>query len=447
MDLGALYQAILGLGTNVLLPILIFLIALVFGVKRDRALRAGLLIAIGFIGLWAVMGLMFSNIPGPVAVVTAAMGFTKTIIDVDWPVTGALAWASPYVAFMLPLAIALNLIMLWRGYTKTLNVDVWNMFHFMFRGGMAYAFMLMAGVNNTVAFIAGLIIGLVTEVVILKFADWSAPAVGEHLGLQGISFPTMSALSMGLIGWATDKVIDRIPKLRDWNPTFERLQEKFGLLGQPIILGVILGTLLQLVANIIEIGQGAMAASFDTIVGKPLNTGVILAAVLFLVPRMVGVLLEGLRPIAEGAQEWMRGKFKDREEIYVGMDFALGLGDPGVITVGMLIIVFTLILIPFPGNSFMPLLYIGGTAFSAIMPVIMCKGNLFRASVASFFVVLTKLLSATFAAATFTYWANMVGGLPSSVPAGALVSSAVGPGEWDILVLSFLPAWLLTLIF
>lgn len=446
MDIGALYQAILALGTNVLLPIIIFLIALVFGVKASRAFRAGVLIAIGFIGLWAVMGLMFANIPGPVSVVTEAMGFRQTIIDVDWPVAGALAWASPYVAFMLPLAIALNLVLLWVRFTKTLMVDIWNMWHFMFRGGIAYAFMLMAGVNNTIAFIGGLILGLLSEVIVLKFADWSAPWVEEHLGLEGISFPTMSAISMGLIGWVTNWVFERIPKLRDWNPTFKTLQERLGLLGQPIVLGIILGGLLQLAANLIQISQGTLEVSLGTIFGGPLNTGVILAAVMFLVPRMVGVLLEGLRPIAESAREWMQKRFEGRD-VYIGMDFALGLGDPGVITVGMFIIVFTLILIPVPGNSFLPLLYIGGTAFSAIMPVIMCKGNLFRASVASFFVVWSKLLSATLAAAAFTYWATTVGALPAEVPAGALVSSAVGAGEWDILFISFLPAWLLTLIF
>jgi PTS system galactitol-specific IIC component len=141
------------------------------------------------------------------------------------------------------------------------------------------------------------------------------------------------------------------------------------------------------------------------------------------------------------------GKRFQGRDIYIGMDFALGLADPGVITVGMFAIVFTLVLIPVPGNEFLPLLYIGGTAFSAIMPVIMCKGNLFRASVATFIVVWTKLVTATLAASAFTYWAVSVGQLPATVPSGALVSSAVGAGEWDVLVLSFLPAWILSLIF
>jgi PTS system galactitol-specific IIC component len=251
---------------------------------------------------------------------------------------------------------------------------------------------------------------------------------------------------MAIIGWVTNWVIEKIPRVREWNPTFETIQERFGLLGQPIVLGIILGGLLQLVANLIQISQGTLETSLNTIFGGPLNTGVLLAGVMFLVPRMVGVLLEGLRPIAESAREWMQKRFEGRD-IYIGMDFALGLGDPGVITVGMFVIVFTLILIPVPGNSFLPLLYIGGTAFSAIMPVIMCKGNLFRASVASFIVVWSKLLAATFAAAAFTYWASTVGELPADIPAGALISSAVGPGEWDILITSFLPAWLLTLIF
>jgi PTS system galactitol-specific IIC component len=445
MSIGDLYQAILALGTNVLMPIIIFVIALIFGVKARSALRAAIIIAIGFIGLSVVEGLMFSNIPGPVTVVTKALGYVRPIIDVDWPVSGALAWASPYVAFMIPLAVLLNLFLLWVKFTKTLDVDIWNFWHFMFRGGIAYAFMLMAGVNQTIAFIGGLVLGLLAELVILKFADWTQPAVAEHLGLEGVSFPTMSALSMGLVGAGTNWVIERIPGAKKWDPTFKGTQERFGLLGQPIILGLIIGFVIQLAANLIQFGEGTLKLGFDTLFGQPANLGVVLAAVMFLLPRMVGVLLEGLRPIAESAREWAK-RYQGRD-IYIGMDFALGLADPGVITVGMFAIVFTLVLIPFPGNEFLPLLYIGGTAFSAIMPVIMCKGNLFRASVATFIVVWTKLMTATIAASAFTYWAVSVGQLPATVPSGALVSSAVGAGEWDVLVLSLLPAWILSLIF
>ena len=55
-------NAILDLGAIVMLPILIFILSLIFGEKPGRALRAGVTIGIGFIGINLVIGLLSSNL-------------------------------------------------------------------------------------------------------------------------------------------------------------------------------------------------------------------------------------------------------------------------------------------------------------------------------------------------------------------------------------------------
>ena len=50
-----------------------------------------------------------------------------------------MAWASPIAAFVLPLALVVNIIMLFTKTTKTMDVDIWNYWHFTFCGACVYA--------------------------------------------------------------------------------------------------------------------------------------------------------------------------------------------------------------------------------------------------------------------------------------------------------------------
>ena len=56
------------------------------------------------------------------------------------------------------------------------------------------------------------------------------------------------------------------------------------------------------------------------------------SAVLILIPRMVTVMMEGLTALGNAASAYMKSKMGDDAEIYIGMDIALGLGDPCCIT-------------------------------------------------------------------------------------------------------------------
>jgi len=55
---------ILSLGASVMLPIIIFILGLVFGQKPGKAFRSALTIGIGFIGINLVIGLLTGNL-GP----------------------------------------------------------------------------------------------------------------------------------------------------------------------------------------------------------------------------------------------------------------------------------------------------------------------------------------------------------------------------------------------
>lgn len=94
-------------------------------------------------------------------------------------------------------------------------------------------------------------------------------------------------------------------------------------------------------------------AGYD--VGAVAQLGMSMGAVMFLMPRMVKILMEGLIPISESAREFMKSRFKGRE-LYIGLDAALSIGHPANISTGLILVPITLFLaVIIPGNKVLPL--------------------------------------------------------------------------------------------
>ena len=117
---------------------------------------------------------------------------------------------------------------------------------------------------------------------------------------------------------------------------------------------------------------------------------------MYLMPKMVACLMEGLMPISQAAQELMSKKFAGRE-VFIGLDAAVSLGEPAVIAVGLVLVPITIalaIILPGKQNSSI-------RRFLAVIPYIvclftaMCKGNIFRALIVGTVVMGLVLLMAS----------------------------------------------------
>lgn len=74
-------QYILNLGPTVMLPIMILIIALIFRVPFGKALRSGLTIGIGFVGINLVIGVLSDNLGPAAQAMVERFGFHLTVID------------------------------------------------------------------------------------------------------------------------------------------------------------------------------------------------------------------------------------------------------------------------------------------------------------------------------------------------------------------------------
>lgn len=109
-----------------------------------------------------------------------------------------------------------------------------------------------------------------------------------------------------------------------------------------------------------------------------LTLGIQMAAVIVLMPVVVKYIMGGLMPISEVARTKLQKKFKN-SKFYIGLDCALLLGDPVVVTASLLFIPITIIIAALvPGNQILPFGDLPTIGFFIAMAVGVHGGNLFR---------------------------------------------------------------------
>lgn len=379
-------QFITNLGASVVLPVLIFLFALILGQRPGRAFRSGLLIGIGFVGIGLVIKLLTSQI-GP-----AAKGMAKNfnvglnVVDVGWPSTSAIAFGSQVGAFVIPLGLAVNIILLAIGLTRTLDIDLWNYWHIAFSGA------LVAILTGSILW--GFAAAAIHMVILLALADWSAPWIQKYYNYPNISLPHGTSAPYVFLAIPLNYLFERIPKVRDWKADPETIQRRFGVFGESIILGLVLGLLLGVLGGL----------SFT----KTVQLGINLAAVMLLLPRMVSILMEGLIPVSEAAREFVQRRFPGRN-LYIGLDSAVAVGSPAVIATAVLMVPITLVIaVILPGNHVLPFGDLATMPFIVVMMVPILGGNIFRSVVAGTIAIAGGLYIAGWISPTFTQAAQNV---------------------------------------
>lgn len=375
-------QGFLDLGATVILPVAIFLLGLLFGQKPGKAFRSGLTIGIAFVGIFLVVDLLVNNL-GPAAQgMVDRLGVELNVIDVGWPASSSIAWASMVAAFIIPLGLLVNVLMLVTKTTKTMNVDIWNFWHYTFTAAMVY----MATSNLFLSLLAAVIF----QIVCLKIADWTAPMVSEFYDLPGVSIATGSTISYAP-GIFLVKGLQKLPGVNKWNADPTTIEKRFGILGESMFIGLVLGAAIGLLA-----GYG---------IGDVIDIGIAMAAVMVLMPRMVKILMEGLLPISESAREWLNKRFGDRE-IYIGLDAAVALGHPSVISTALILVPITVALaIILPGNALLPFGDLATIPFIVAFIVGAARGNIVHSVIVGTIMIATSLYLATDVAPLFTQMA------------------------------------------
>ncbi|MDF1489334.1 PTS galactitol transporter subunit IIC [Tessaracoccus caeni] len=349
-------QYIVDLGPSVMLPLIIFIIGLSLRQGVGKSLHAGLTIGVGFVGLGLVVGLLTSAL-GPAAQAMAEnFNLGLTVVDVGWPGSAPMAWASPMGLIAIPIAILVNVVMLLIRATRVVNVDIWNIWHMAFTGAIVQV--------ATGSFWWGIVGVAVHAAVAYKLGDMFGQVTDNFFGLEGVSIPHGTSAYMGVLASPIDDLFEKIPGVRKINLTTEKLEQRLGTFGEPLLIGTILGVVIGLLGGYS--------------VGASVQLGVQMGAVMILMPLVVKLIMQGLLPIAEAARSILQKRFKG-SEYKIGLDPALLLGHPQVISASLIFVPLTIVIAALiPGNRVLPFGDLATIGFFVAIAVGVHKGNIFR---------------------------------------------------------------------
>ncbi len=379
-------------GALVVLPIGLFFVGIAFKIKPGQAFVNALRVGIGFFAINVMINAAAANLIPLIGMAAEKTGWALTVPDLGVSLHFPIAFSLPAAVFMIPLGMLVNFVMLIIKATKTVDIDVWNFWPWMF------SWACVQGVTGSAFF--GFLAFVFTGAASLVLGDLQAKYIQKYYDMPGVSFPHPFSSFFGLMAWPFAWLFDRIPGLKDWEADIESLQKKIGPFGNSIVLGLVIGFTLALIAG------------YD--ITKALQTGVITAAVLFLMPEMIKYLLSGILPISEAARAILTKRFPGRE-FYIGLDCAAGVTQPSSIVVSILLIPITLILAAIlPGNKLFPLADLAFLGFWVAVPMAMFRNNIIKGVLFGTAAIAASMLMATSIAPLVTRLGIAAGSLPQA---------------------------------
>lgn len=391
----SVFSYIIGLGAAVMMPVIFTVLGLCIGIKFGDALKAGLKVGVGFVGLSIVTALLTSALGPALNSVVEIYDLQLKVFDMGWPAAAAVAYNTAVGAFIIPVCLGVNIIMLLTKTTRTVNIDLWNYWHFAFIGAVIYF------ASDSLAW--GFFGAIICYIITLILADMTAKKFQNfYKDMDGISIPQPFCAGFAPFAWAINKGLDKIPGIGKLEIDAEGMKKKFGLLGEPLFLGVIVGVIIGCLT----------CSSWKEVVDKIpyiLGLGIKMGAVMELIPRVTVLFIEGLKPISDATRQLIARKFKGADGLNIGMSPALVIGHPTTLVVSLLLIPVTLALaVLLPGNQFLPLASLAGMFYVFPLVLPFTKGNVVKTFIIGLVVLTIGLYMVTNLAPAFTLAAKDV---------------------------------------
>jgi PTS system galactitol-specific IIC component len=360
--LASVFQSILDLGAAVFLPFVIFLLGLVVRMKVGKAFSAGLTLGVAFVGISLVIGFIMSNVGAAAEQFAQNTGIHLSALDLGWAPALGLCWQWQYAFLMFPVQIGMNLILLFLGWTDTLNVDMWNVANKIFTA------FLVASVTGSA--IIGFVAAAAQIAFELKNADSTKHQLHELTGIPGISMPHPMFLS-NIFFYPLSRLLDFVLPAGT-NLNANNLKNVIGIFGENHVMGFIIGTLIGLVGGYS--------------VGAALMLGIQAGAALTLFPLVSKLFMTALTPLSDAANTFIKQRFPGKE-IVIGLDWPILAGNPEIWVAIILTIPVALgVAMVLPGNTVFP--------FGNLMNVCVCaaafmatRGNLIKMIIISYLMV------------------------------------------------------------
>lgn len=307
-------------GAAIVVPFVIFVIALFLKVKPKRAFQAALNAGIGLTGFSMLIGAYTPIVTPVVNRMVEHTGVNLRILDTGWQATSVVAYSTEVGMIFLGLGLLIQLILFLLKFTNIfMPSDLWNNYSFMLWGSMLYIVTKNLILSIGLMILANLFTLLFTEVLAKR---WS-----NYYGYPGTTISAPHDVTQVPYAILMDWVLNKLGANKiQWNPT--SVQKRLGFLGEPVTLGFILGLFLGLAGNFMRLGE--LAAW-----GEIASVGVATAAIMAIFPKIAGIFASAFTSITDATKKSAKSSGKGREW-YLAINDAAGYGEPATLLTGLI---------------------------------------------------------------------------------------------------------------
>lgn len=291
-------------GVTILVPIVIFILSLALRVPAKKGARAAIFMAIGLTAFNLILNILWGQLNTVMVLISGNIGKTFDVVDIGWPAAAAIVYSNGLGMTYFIVGLVWNLVLFFTRVTDTFQpTDIWNYYYFVVWGIMVQFV--------TGSFVIGLLACLFMNLIVLFIADFLAPALQEYYGYEGLTCTcvcvTNIAILAGLLRWIINKL-----HIKEVQLSPEKIQEKLGFLGEPAMIGIIMGLLMGIVAYWGEIGS---TVTWGT---KIFPFALTLAAMLVIYPTVSGMFVKGLIPVSQTLNARVRSGKMNRKAFNIG---------------------------------------------------------------------------------------------------------------------------------
>lgn len=399
---------ILGLGSAIFVPLIILILGLVAGMKFKKAFMSAITLGIAFTGMSMVIGFM-SNAVSPASEALAKnTGLNLPALDLGWTGAASITWSWSYAFVFFAVVLSVNFVMLILNWTKTLNVDMWNVW------GKALTAYLVYFISGSL--LAGFITAIVQVILELKTGDMFQRHIEDLTGIPLVTVTHLMNISAVLL-LPINVIMDKIPFFNRRADT-KALKKKIGIFSENSVMGFLIG-----------LGLG-LAAAYG--VSGSLNLAIQIATAMALFPMISKMFMQSLSPLADAMSEMMKKRFKDRE-VYIGLDWPVLAGRSEIwVTAILLVPVFIGYAIILPGNAVLPLAGIINYSI-AVGGLLLTGGNLVRMLIMGVISMPIYLYAATYLTPILTGLADRTGAVEGIQKGQQITWSSIEGPEFRIL--------------
>lgn len=370
------------------MAVCLFAATWVSGASLGKAVAGALQLAIAITGIVTTVGMLSTVYQPALLAMARRTGVNLPVADVGWAPIATITWAAPYTLLFLGVAVLINVVMLKLHFTRTLDIDVFDIWHVAFTALLAMY--TGAPLWLTLIFVAMLI------VLKLVNADLMKPTFNELLG------DSNSLMTTSHLNYMINPLVMVLDKLYSfclgWLDRFDidaaALNNRIGFAGSRFAIGMYVGIFVGL--------MGALPVKATAVLALTLATTLELFNVIG------GWFTTAVDPLTQGLTDRLNHVFAG-QSVNVGLDWAFLSSRAEVwATANILAPIMFLEAIILPGNRILPL---GGIIAMGVTPalLVVTRGKVIRMVVIGALELPLFLWAGSLSASFITHATNYLG--------------------------------------